>query len=61
MSSADAPGGPPAALLRVISATPGLSRALRVVMRRAYRSGLRKEGHADITDGRRPDGPPPAS
>ncbi|WKU05592.1 2Fe-2S iron-sulfur cluster-binding protein [Micromonospora sp. HUAS LYJ1] len=56
VSSADAPGGPPAVLIRIIGAIPGLSRLLRVVMRRAYRSGLRKEGYADLADERRADG-----
>ncbi|MFY1683584.1 2Fe-2S iron-sulfur cluster-binding protein [Micromonospora sp. WMMD730] len=55
-NSAGVSGGPPAALLRVIGAIPGLSRLLRVVMRRAYRSGLRKEGYADIADGRQTAG-----
>ncbi|MEU1752642.1 2Fe-2S iron-sulfur cluster-binding protein [Micromonospora matsumotoense] len=57
-NSPGAPGGPPAVLLRVIGAIPGLSRLLRVVMRRAYRYGLRKEGYTDIADGRRADGDP---
>ncbi|SCK45090.1 hypothetical protein B046DRAFT_04501 [Streptomyces sp. LamerLS-316] len=42
------PGGPPAFLLRAVGAVPGVSRLLRRVMDRAYRSGLRKEGYEDI-------------
>lgn len=42
------PGGPPAFLLRAVGAIPGVSRLLRRVMDRAYRSGLRKEGYEDI-------------
>ncbi len=46
--SANAEGGPPAWLLRAIGAVPGMTRLLRLVMNRAYRSGLRKEGYEDV-------------
>jgi hypothetical protein len=42
-----AENGPPAFLLRAVGAIPGMSRLLRLVMNRAYRSGLRKEGYED--------------
>ncbi|MDQ1029523.1 putative pyridoxine 5'-phosphate oxidase superfamily flavin-nucleotide-binding protein [Streptomyces umbrinus] len=54
--SAAAEGGPPAFLLKALGAIPGLPRLLRLVMNRAYRSGLRKEGYEDVepgADGRR--------
>ncbi|WP_232344919.1 2Fe-2S iron-sulfur cluster-binding protein [Actinoplanes awajinensis] len=44
-------GGPPAFLLKAIGAIPGMTRLMRVVMNRAYRSGLRKEGYDDATPG----------
>ncbi|MFC8226608.1 pyridoxamine 5'-phosphate oxidase family protein [Streptomyces sp. NPDC057287] len=43
--SADAEGGPPAFLLKAITGIPGMTRLLRLVMNRLYRSGLRKEGY----------------
>ncbi|MHC3469557.1 2Fe-2S iron-sulfur cluster-binding protein [Streptomyces sp. 7R007] len=44
-------GGPsPAGLLKVLGAVPGVTRLMRLVMNRAYRSGLRKEGYADAAD-----------
>ncbi|MEU9896910.1 2Fe-2S iron-sulfur cluster-binding protein [Streptomyces phaeochromogenes] len=46
--SAAAEGGPPAFLLKAIGAIPGMARLLRLVMNRAYRSGLRKEGYEDV-------------
>lgn len=46
--SANAKGGPPASLLKAVAAIPGIGRLLRLVMNRAYRSGLRKEGYEDI-------------
>ncbi|AGL18150.1 FAD-binding oxidoreductase [Actinoplanes sp. N902-109] len=42
-------GGPPGWLMKLIGAVPGLTRLLRLAMNRAYRSGLRKEGYADVT------------
>jgi ferredoxin-NADP reductase len=47
-NSAKAEGGPPAFLLKVVGAIPGINRLLRLVMNRAYRSGLRKEGYEDV-------------
>lgn len=46
--SANAEGGPPAFLLKAIGAIPGMTRLLRLVMNRAYRSGLRKEGYEEV-------------
>ncbi|MCK1815897.1 FAD-binding oxidoreductase [Streptomyces sp. XM4011] len=46
--SAHAEGGPPPFLLKLVGAIPGMTRLLRLVMNRAYRSGLRKEGYEDI-------------
>jgi len=48
-NAANAAGAPPAFLLRAIGAIPGMTRLMRVVMNRAYRSGLRKEGYDDVT------------
>lgn len=50
-NSANAEGGPPAVLLKVVAAIPGMTRLVRLVMNRAYRSGLRKEGYEDIAPG----------
>jgi predicted pyridoxine 5'-phosphate oxidase superfamily flavin-nucleotide-binding protein len=50
-NSANAEGGPPALLLRIVQAIPGMNRLLRLVMNRAYRFGLRKEGYEDIAPG----------
>ena len=47
-NSATAKGGPPALLLKVIGAIPDMTRLLRLVMNRAYSSGLRKEGYEDV-------------
>ena len=58
-NSANAEGGPPAFLLKVIGAIPGMTRLLRLVMNRAYRSGLRKEGYEDTAA--RPDKRPTAT
>jgi len=52
-NSAKAEGGPPAFLLKVIGAIPGMTRLLRLVMNRAYRFGLEKEGYEDIEHGPR--------
>lgn len=51
-NAATAEGGPPAFLLKFAGAIPGIARLLRPLLNRAYRSGLRKEGYADL-DGRR--------
>ncbi|WP_020417227.1 2Fe-2S iron-sulfur cluster-binding protein [Amycolatopsis sp. ATCC 39116] len=53
-NSAKSDGGPPALLLKVLGAIPGVETLLRLVMDRAYRSGLRKEGYEDL--GRGPAG-----
>ncbi len=53
--SAEADGGPPTFLLRAVAAIPGMARLLRLVVDRAYRSGLRKEGYEDVEPG---DGQP---
>ncbi|GIF22711.1 putative pyridoxine 5'-phosphate oxidase superfamily flavin-nucleotide-binding protein [Actinoplanes tereljensis] len=45
-----ATSGPPAVLMRAMAAIPGLTRLLRPVMNRAYRSGLRKEGYDDVRE-----------
>ncbi|WP_231981087.1 2Fe-2S iron-sulfur cluster-binding protein [Streptomyces malaysiensis] len=50
-NSSNADGGPPGFLLKVVGAIPGVTRLLRLVMNRAYRSGLRKEGYEDIEPG----------
>ncbi|MFF0223413.1 pyridoxamine 5'-phosphate oxidase family protein [Streptomyces sp. NPDC004629] len=48
-------GGTPvmisAVLLKALGAVPGMKRLLRLVMNRAYRSGLRKEGYENIGPG----------
>ncbi|MGW0870995.1 2Fe-2S iron-sulfur cluster-binding protein [Streptomyces sp. NPDC002740] len=51
VGSAEAEGGPPAFLLKAVGAVPGMPRLLRLVMNRAYRSGLRKEGYEDVEPG----------
>ncbi|MFD3378288.1 MULTISPECIES: 2Fe-2S iron-sulfur cluster-binding protein [unclassified Streptomyces] len=48
--SAAAEGGPPAFLLKAVGAIPGMARLLRLVMNRAYRSGLRKEGYEVVKE-----------
>ena len=57
-NSAKHEAGPPAPLLKALAAIPGLETLMRLVMDRAYRSGLRKEGYEDIgqSSGRRPRG-----
>ncbi|GAA5156523.1 MULTISPECIES: 2Fe-2S iron-sulfur cluster-binding protein [Amycolatopsis] len=52
-NSAKSEGGPPALLLKVLGAIPGIDSVMRVVMDRAYRSGLRKEGYDDLGRGPR--------
>ena len=42
-----------ARLLKVVTKIPGISRVLRPVMNRTYRSELRKEGYEDVTLGSR--------
>ncbi|GIM91276.1 FAD-binding oxidoreductase [Paractinoplanes toevensis] len=49
--------GSPAAVLKIVGAIPGINRLMRLVMNRAYRSGLRKEGYDDLA----PGGLPPAA
>ncbi|MYW33479.1 2Fe-2S iron-sulfur cluster-binding protein [Streptomyces sp. SID2119] len=44
-NSADSEGGSSAFLLKALMAVPGLPRLLRLVVDRAYSSGLRKEGY----------------
>jgi ferredoxin-NADP reductase/predicted pyridoxine 5'-phosphate oxidase superfamily flavin-nucleotide-binding protein len=41
--------------LAVVAGIPGVGRALRLVMNRAYRSGLRKEGYEDVRVGGQPE------
>ncbi|MFE3598131.1 2Fe-2S iron-sulfur cluster-binding protein [Streptomyces sp. NPDC059142] len=50
-NASGAEGAPPAFLLKVVGAVPGVSRLLRLVMDRAYRSGLREEGYEDVAPG----------
>ncbi|MDH6217905.1 2Fe-2S iron-sulfur cluster-binding protein [Streptomyces pseudovenezuelae] len=49
--SAEAEGGPPAFLLKLVGAIPGVNRLLRLAADRLYRSGLRKEGYEDVESG----------
>ncbi len=44
--------GPLARVLKAVAGIPGLSRLLRAVMNRAYRSGLLKEGYEDVEVGK---------
>jgi predicted pyridoxine 5'-phosphate oxidase superfamily flavin-nucleotide-binding protein len=55
-NSANAVGGPPAFLLKVVGPILGMARLLRPALNRAYRAGLRKEGYEGIESGaaRRP-------
>jgi len=39
-------------LLKIVGAIPGINRLMRLVIDRAYRSGLRKEGYDDVEQGR---------
>lgn len=50
---ADANRGVLARVLKVIAGIPGISRVMRVMMNRAYRSGLEKEGYDDVEVGGR--------
>jgi ferredoxin-NADP reductase len=45
-----------ARVLWVVGGIPGIGRVVRLVMDRAYRSGLRKEGYDDVRVGVRPGG-----
>lgn len=47
VGSANAEDGPPAFLLKLVGAIPGVPRLLRLAADRLYRSGLRKEGYED--------------
>jgi hypothetical protein len=47
--AANAGSGPPAFLLKLAETIPGMTRLLRLVMNRAYRSGLLKEGYDDLS------------
>ncbi|WP_428936377.1 2Fe-2S iron-sulfur cluster-binding protein [Streptomyces sp. ACT015] len=55
-NASGAEGAPPAFLLRAIGAVPGISWLLRLVMNRAYASGLRKEGYREDGGGAGGDG-----
>ncbi|WP_433731471.1 2Fe-2S iron-sulfur cluster-binding protein [Actinoplanes sp. CA-051413] len=46
--AANADGGPATYLMKVVGVIPGMTRLLRLVMNRAYRFGLRKEGYGEI-------------
>ncbi|MGW4947435.1 2Fe-2S iron-sulfur cluster-binding protein [Actinoplanes sp. NPDC004185] len=46
--AANADGRSTTLLVRVVAVIPGMTRLLRLVMDRAYRFGLRKEGYGDI-------------
>jgi len=50
-NAATAKGGPPASLLKIVGAIPGVIRLLRLAINQAYRLGLRKEGYEDIAPG----------
>ncbi|BBA99498.1 hypothetical protein RVR_6144 [Actinacidiphila reveromycinica] len=56
-ANAGAEGAPPAFLLRLLGALPGVTRLMRLVIDRAYRSGLRKEGYDDEPGARRRQSP----
>ncbi|WP_275291904.1 FAD-binding oxidoreductase [Amycolatopsis sp. La24] len=53
---ADAERGLLARVLKVVAGIPGISRALRLAMNRAYRSGLHKEGYENVEVGSRRGG-----
>ncbi|WP_328607114.1 FAD-binding oxidoreductase [Amycolatopsis sp. NBC_00345] len=48
---ANAEGGVLARVLKVVARIPGIGRVVRLVMNRAYRSGLQKEGYDDVEVG----------
>jgi ferredoxin-NADP reductase/predicted pyridoxine 5'-phosphate oxidase superfamily flavin-nucleotide-binding protein len=50
---AEAEKGLLARMLKIISGIPGIGRVMRLVMNRAYRSGLEKEGYEDVEVGAR--------
>ncbi|MFJ6392412.1 2Fe-2S iron-sulfur cluster-binding protein [Streptomyces sp. NPDC091972] len=50
--SANAQDGPPAFLLKLLGAIPGVPGLLRLATHRLYRSGLRKEGYEDVEPGK---------
>ncbi|MDX3387161.1 2Fe-2S iron-sulfur cluster-binding protein [Streptomyces niveiscabiei] len=52
IGAANAENGPPAFLLKLAGAIPGVPRLLRLATNRLYRSGLRKEGYEDVGPGR---------
>ncbi|WP_246170697.1 2Fe-2S iron-sulfur cluster-binding protein [Pseudonocardia hierapolitana] len=60
-NTAEAGNGLLGRVLEVVAGIPGITRVLRLVTDRAYRSGLRKEGYEDVEvgsrRGRRPKGP----
>ncbi|WP_307853790.1 2Fe-2S iron-sulfur cluster-binding protein [Streptomyces tagetis] len=56
-NSAQSKGGLPTVLLKALGAAPGVTRLMRLVMNRAYRSGLRKEGYDDLGPGYEDVGP----
>ncbi|SFQ07157.1 hypothetical protein SAMN05421854_108363 [Amycolatopsis rubida] len=60
---AKAENGLLARVLKVVTGIPGISGLLRLVMNRAYRSGLRKEGYEDVEVGspQRPAAEPAAT
>jgi ferredoxin-NADP reductase/predicted pyridoxine 5'-phosphate oxidase superfamily flavin-nucleotide-binding protein len=47
-NSTRAKGGPPGFLLKVIGKVPGIARLMRLVINKAYNSGLQKEGYDDL-------------
>lgn len=52
VGSANAEDGPPAFLLKLVGAIPGMPRLLRLAADRLYRSGMRKEGYEDVAPGK---------
>ncbi|WP_329225333.1 2Fe-2S iron-sulfur cluster-binding protein [Streptomyces sp. NBC_00111] len=46
--AAEADGGPTAFLMKAVGVIPGMSRLVRLVVDRVYRSGLRKEGYDEV-------------
>ncbi|MTD55121.1 2Fe-2S iron-sulfur cluster-binding protein [Amycolatopsis pithecellobii] len=48
---AEAEKGPGARVLKAVARIPGISRVVRLVIDRVYRSGLRKEGYEDVEVG----------
>ncbi|MFI9639074.1 2Fe-2S iron-sulfur cluster-binding protein [Micromonospora sp. NPDC051925] len=56
-NATNAEGRSPAYLLKVVRVIPGITRLLRLVMNRAYRAGLRKEGYENVASGAGGRGP----